>query len=415
MTNSLQSFFKHKDRVFYGWVTVITLCTIGTILMGTRFSYGVFFKSIAGEFELTRAVTSGIFSISMIFGSIFAVLGGWALDRYGPRILILVMGLFTGLSLLLTSQTNSTWQLFITYSLLLSIGTSAVFVVIISTVSRWFDKKRGLAIGIANSGNGLGPLIMAPFATYLISSFDWRIAYIVIGLIALVIVIPLSKLLKKDPHEIGALPDGANSLSTDINNENINTELTSFSLLQTLKTKSFWLFLSIWFFAGFNLLLILTHIVPHATDIGHSAGEAATILSLMSGASILGRIIMGRVSDNIGRKTTIIICSLLRAGAPIWLIWAQDLWMLYLFAMVYGFAQGGLVPPVSALVGDIFGLRNIGKILGMQDIGYGIGAAIGPAIGGFIFDIRGSYSLAFLFGAVAMLLGTVSIALIKKR
>jgi MFS family permease len=411
----LQSFFKHKDRVFYGWVTVITLCTIGTILMGTRFSYGVFFKSIAGEFELTRAVTSGIFSISMIFGSIFAVLGGWALDRYGPRILILVMGLFTGLSLLLTSQTNSTWQLFITYSLLLSIGTSAVFVVIISTVSRWFDKKRGLAIGIANSGNGLGPLIMAPFATYLISSFDWRIAYIVIGLIALVIVIPLSKLLKKDPHEIGALPDGANSLSTDINNENINTELTSFSLLQTLKTKSFWLFLSIWFFAGFNLLLILTHIVPHATDIGHSAGEAATILSLMSGASILGRIIMGRVSDNIGRKTTIIICSLLRAGAPIWLIWAQDLWMLYLFAMVYGFAQGGLVPPVSALVGDIFGLRNIGKILGMQDIGYGIGAAIGPAIGGFIFDIRGSYSLAFLFGAVAMLLGTVSIALIKKR
>jgi MFS family permease len=401
--------------VFYGWVTVITLCTIGTILMGTRFSYGVFFKSIAGEFELTRAVTSGIFSISMIFGSIFAVLGGWALDRYGPRILILVMGLFTGLSLLLTSQTNSTWQLFITYSLLLSIGTSAVFVVIISTVSRWFDKKRGLAIGIANSGNGLGPLIMAPFATYLISSFDWRIAYIVIGLIALVIVIPLSKLLKKDPHEIGALPDGANSLSTDINNENINTELTSFSLLQTLKTKSFWLFLSIWFFAGFNLLLILTHIVPHATDIGHSAGEAATILSLMSGASILGRIIMGRVSDNIGRKTTIIICSLLRAGAPIWLIWAQDLWMLYLFAMVYGFAQGGLVPPVSALVGDIFGLRNIGKILGMQDIGYGIGAAIGPAIGGFIFDIRGSYSLAFLFGAVAMLLGTVSIALIKKR
>ncbi len=404
-----------KKKLFYGWVVVVAFLIIGTIIVGTRFSFGVFFKSIESEFDLTRTATSGVFSISMIFAGVFAILGGWALDRYGPRIVILLMGLFTGLSLLLTSQTNSSWQLFITYSLLLAIGTGAIYVVTMSTVSRWFDKKRGLALGIAGSGAGLGPFVMAPFATYLISSFDWRIAYIVIGLIAWLIVIPVSRLLKKEPHEIGTVPDGLNSPAKDINNEIESTQPIDFSLLQVLKTRNFLLLISIWLFYGSSLLLILTHVVPHATDIGFSAGEAATILSLVGGTSIAGRVIMGRVSDSIGRKTTAIICSLLLAGALVWLIWAEDLWMLYLFALVYGFAQGGFVPPITAIVSDIYGLRNIGKILGVQEIGYGIGAAIGPAIGGFIFDIKNSYSLAFLLGAGAVLIVTLSVALIRRE
>ena len=270
-------------------------------------------------------------------------------------------------------------------------------------------------MGIASSGAGLGPLIMAPFATYLISSFDWRIAYLVIGLIAWLIIIPLSRLLKKDPHEIGTVPYGVNSTAKDISNEIESTQPIDFSLLQVLKTRNFWLFVSIWLFYGSSLLIVLTHIVPHATDIGFSAGKAATILSLIGEISIAGRVIMGRVSDSIGRKTTAIICSLLLAGAMIWLIWAEDLWVLYLFALVYGFAQGGFVPPISALVGDIYGLRNIGKILGVQEIGWGVGAAIGPAIAGLIFDIKGSYSLAFLFGSIAMLIVTLSVALIRRE
>jgi MFS family permease len=229
------------------------------------------------------------------------------------------------------------------------------------------------------------------------------------------VIIPISRLLKKDPNEIGVLPDGANYLLKNVNNENEKTQLIGFSLLQSLKTSSFWLFLSIWLFDGFSYLLMLTHIVPHITDIGFSAGKAATILSLMGGISIPGRIIMGRISDSIGRKATVIICSLLMAAATVWLIWVNDLWMLYLFAAIFGFAQGGFVPSIAALVSDIFGLRNIGKTLGILDIGFGLGSAIGPAIGGFIFDISNSYSLAFLLGAIAMLLVAISTTLIKKN
>jgi MFS family permease len=355
----------------------------------------------------------------MALSLIFALIGGWALDRYGPRIIALLMGLFTGLSLLLTSLTNAPWQLFITYSLLLAMGTGAIYIVTMATVSRWFDKKRGLALGIAGSASGWGMLLIAPFAAYLISSFDdWRIAYVVIGLIAWLIVMPLSRLLRKDPHEIGALPDGEKSGKTGTlppNSQEGGTELTEFSLPEATKTRSFWLFGSIWLLYSYCYLLVATHIVPHTTDVGIPAMEAATVLSLIGGSNIAGRLLVGRVSDSMGRKATAITCALLVVAAMIWLLWAQELWMLYLFAIVWGFSFGGLDPPVTALIGDTFGLRSIGVIMGTLNIAWGIGSAVGPVVGGLVFDVSSDYSLAFVAGAVAMLIVSVLVALIKRE
>lgn len=404
-----------RDKLFYGWVVVAAFFIIGTTLWGAHFSFGVFFKSIESEFNLTRTTTSAIVSTSMMLGGVFAFLGGWALDKYGPRIVVLLMGLFAGLSLLLTSQTTSLWQLFITYSLLLAMGTNATYAVTTSTLSRWFDKKRGTALGIAGSASGLGTVVMAPFATYLISTFNWRMAYIVMGLIAWLIVIPLSRLLRKDPYEIGALPDGANASSKDTDAKADDNQSAALSLLQTFRTRSFWLIIFIWLLLASNLLLVLTHLVPHATDIGFSVAEAATVLSLIGGATIAGRVLIGAVSDRIGRKPTTIICFLLMAGAMVWLVWVEDLWMLYLFALVFGFADGGILPGISALIGDTFGLRNIGAIFGVLDIGWGVGAAIGPLIGGIIFDVTNSYSIAFVIGAAAMLVVTMLIGLIRQE
>lgn len=405
-----------KDRLFYGWVVVIAGLLISAIIFGTRYSFGVFFKSIEAEFNLTRGTTSGVFSAYMLLCCIFAILGGWALDRYGPRIVTLLIGLLTGLSLLLTSQTTSLWQLFITYSLLLAIGTGATYTVVMSTTSRWFKKKRGLALGIVGTGGGLGTVIIAPFATYLISNFDWRMSFIVLGLICLFFVISLSMLLKKDPHEIGTLPDGAKADADkiEIESKQANTQSSDFSLLQAAKTRNFWLLLVIWLVYSLCLHLVLTHLVPHVTDIGFSAMQAAVLVSLASGVCIPSRLLMGWVSDKIGRKTSIIICSLLKAAAMICLIWSRDLWMLYLFAVIYGFGWGGIDPPIAALIGDVFGMQNIGIIMGALGIGWAIGAAVGPLIGGLIFDFSNSYSMAFLAGAIAMLILGLSAALIKQ-
>lgn len=404
-----------KEKVFYGWVVVVAGLIIGLISFGIRYSFGVFFKSIESEFALTRAATSGIFSAYMVLAGVFSILGGWALDKYGPRMVTLLMGSFTGLSLVLTSQANASWQLFISYSLLLALGTGAIFTVVNSTVSRWFDKRRGFALGVASSGGAVGTVVVAPFATYLISNFDWRTAFIVLGLIAWLIVASMSMLLRKDPSDIRLLPDGVKPEAAKIklqNNEN-STQPTGLSLPEASKTSNFWFLVLIWLLLSLSVHLILTHAVPHAIDLGISPIDAAVILSLIGAAAVSGRVVAGMVSDSIGRKAPAITCALLQVGALMWLIWIRDLWMFYLFAVVFGFSWGGVGSQVTVLISDIFGVRNIGAIMGTIVAGWTIGAAIGPAMGGFIFDISNDYSIAFLAGAAAMLIATLFAALIR--
>ena len=384
--------------------------------VGIRNSFGVVFKSLEGEFGLSRGATSAIFSVAMLLCCVFGVLGGWALDRYGARISAFVMGFLTGLSLILTSQANSVWQLYITYSLFLSLGTAAVFAVVNSTVSRWFTKKRGFALGIANSGGAVGLVILAPFTTYLISSFDWRTAFIILGIIVWLITACMSVLLKRDPRDMGLLPDGAKTevAKTDLQTNKSSTQPAGLSLMEAFRTGNFWFIGFLWLLLSISVQLIMIHTVPHAIDMGISPSEAAFVLSLLGLAAIAGRLVAGRVSDKIGRKIPAIACALLQVGILIWLIWIRDLWMLYIFGILFGFSWGGIGNQIPALIGDIFGLRSIGAITGTLLIGWNLGGAIGPAIGGFMFDISGSYFTSFVTAAVSMLIATLLVALIRK-
>ncbi len=407
---------ENSDKFFYGWVIVASFFIISTIMFGELTSFGVFFKTIEDEFGLNRAATSTIFSAQNLFGAIMSFVGGWAVDRYGPRLTALLAGIFTGLSLLLTSQTNAYWQLFITYSLLFSV-IGVVYTMITSTVSRWFDKNRGIALGIAGSGIGLGTVVIAPLATYFISNFGWRMAYIIMGLIAWLIIVPLSLLLRKkgseseDKRYTAQLNSDDAGIAQPKNKGSIH--LTDFSLREASRTRSFWLIGSIWLLNAFCYFLAVIHVVPYATDTGITTIEAATILSLIGASYIIGRIVIGRVSDGIGRKQAAITCALLAALAMIWLIWSQNLLMLYIFGVIFGFANGGLDTSIVALVGDIFGTHKIGIIMGTLQVSWGIGVLAGPAIGGLIFDASNSYFIAFLAGALAMFAIALFVALTR--
>ena len=387
---------------------------IAVVGLGTRYSFGVFFKSIESEFALTRGATSGVFSIYMLLCCVFAVLGGRALDRYGPKVVVFLMGSFTGLSLLLTSQANSAWQLLVSYGLLLSLGTGAIYAVVNSTASRWFDKKRGFVLGITTSGGGFGAIVMAPFATYLISNFGWRTAFIVMGLIAWLVISSMCLILKKDPGDMGLLPDGVKSEAAQPGPQKKEgkAQLTGPSLLQASRTSNFWFLGLIWLLLSLDVHLVFVHVVPYAVDMGNSLMDAAVILSLIGGTTIPGRLLVGRVSDTIGRKAPAIACALLQVGALLWLMWAQELWMLYVFAIAFGFLWGGFGVLTTALIGDVFGMRSIGAIMGMMSAGWALGAASGPAIGGYIFDVSGTYFMAFAAGAVAILIAALLVALV---
>jgi len=414
----IKSYYRIKDKLFYGWVVVIAFFIINIIVQGTRHSFGVFFKSLASEFGLTRAETSGVYSVYMLLCCMFCFVSGWGADKFSLRKLISLMGLFMGLSLILTSQAQSLWQLFVVYSLLFAMGTSGVFVVSTSIIIRWFNSKRGLAIGLATSGVGLGTVMMAPFAAYLIATFGWRMSYLVMGIIAWLFVIPTAMLLRKEPGEMGLHPYGGefngNQTVGSHRGEGSN-QPTGFSFLYAFKTRNFWFLGLVWLLFSMGLYMVLTHIVPHGTDIGIPAMKAASILSVIGAMSIPGRLLVGKLSDNLSRKAIAIICALCLTGAIIWLIYSKELWMFYLFALVFGFSFGGLSTSVTALIGDTFGQRSIGIIMGTLEVGWFLGASIGPFMGGLVYDINNDYSLAFSICVAAMVMATLLLAFTKRE
>jgi len=414
----IKSYYRIKDELFYGWVVVIAFFIINIIVQGTRNSFGVFFKSLVSEFGLTRAETSGVYSVYMLLCCMFSFISGWGADKFSLRILISLMGLFMGLSLILTSQAQSLWQLFVAYSLLFAMGTSGVFVVSTSIIIRWFNRKRGLAIGLATSGVGLGTVMMAPFAAYLIATFGWSMSFIVMGMIAWLIIIPTAMLLRKEPGEMGLLPYGAElnkSQTVESPWGGGSNQPTGFSLLYAFKTRNFWCLGLVWLLFSMCLYMLMTHIVPHGTDMGIPAMKAASILSVIGAMSIPGRLLVGKISDNSSRKAIAIICALFLTGAIIWLIYSKELWMFYLFALVFGFSFGGMTTSVSALIGDIFGQRSIGIIMGTLEIGWFLGASVGPFLGGLVYDINNNYSLAFSINVAAMIIVTLLLALTKRE
>ncbi|MFC1971755.1 MFS transporter [Chloroflexota bacterium] len=405
-------FLKFREKIFYGWVIVLNTIIISLILSGVRRSFGVFFKPLASEFNLTRATTSSLYSIHMLLSAFFTIVGGWALDKYGPRFVFLLMGFFTGFCFLLSSLTNSFWQLYLSYSLLLAIGTASIYPVLHATVSKWFEKKRGLATGLAGTGPSLGLIIFAPFSAFLIFQFDWRIAYQVIGVIIWLVILPLSRLLRNNPNEIGFQPDGAAARTTIPEDKDEIFQLTSLSLSQALKSRNYWIFSPVWLCMGFGNFLVYTHIVPFATDANITTMQAATIISVIGGAAIPVGILMGKISDKIGRKIPIITASLLRAGAFVGLIFTHELWMFNLCAIIFGISIGtGHL--FAALSVDIFGKKSIGVIMGILNLVFTIGAAIGPFIGGLVYDVNNNYNIAFLIGAISSVMAALLISLIK--
>ena len=186
-----------QGRFFYGWLIVATCLFISLVIFGIRYSFGVFFTPLEEEFGWPRATTSGIFSTYMILASLAAIISGWALDRYGPKIVVVAMGVITGVSLFLTGRVDSLWQLYLTYSVLLAVGTGGTYAIIMSTGSRWFLKRRATALAIIGSGAGLGTVVMTPISAQLISAYDWRTCFIILGVVVWLTVIPTAWLLKK--------------------------------------------------------------------------------------------------------------------------------------------------------------------------------------------------------------------------
>jgi MFS family permease len=396
-----------KPKFFYGYIIVLVAFFIMLVMWGAIYSFGIFFKPLLTEFGWTRAETSGAYSLFMVLHGLVYILTGRLNDKFGPRIVLAVSGLFLGLGYLLMSQVSAIWQLYLFYGVVIAMGMGGT-VPLMSTVARWFTRRRGLVTGIVMSGSGLGTMIMPPMASWLISSYGWPVSYLVIGIITLVLVILAAQFLRRDPTQIGQLPYGADK----VKGEGLNLEVGGFSLGAAIRTRQFWMLAVMFLFWAFCVQVIMVHIVPHAIDTGISPASAAGILTIIGGLGIAGRVIMGGSGDRIGNRLALIISFMLIVLALSWVVAAEGMWMLCLFAIIFGFAYGGSVALQSPLVADLFGLRAHGAILGATAFASSIGGAIGPLLAGYIFDITSSYYLAFLVSVTISIVGLVLVSLL---
>ncbi len=399
-----------KPKFFYGYIIVVAAFFAEVLTLGTLNTFGVFFIPLSTEFDWTRATVSGASSLLYFLIGLAGIFTGRLNDRFGPRLVLTLCGLFLGLGYLLMSQISTIWHFYLFYGVIIALGMSSSEVPLLSTIARWFVKRRGMMSGIIKAGAGVGTLVMPLVAYWLIATYEWRTSYIVIGLIALVFLISAAQFLKRDPSQMGLLPDG-----NRVEGKSPQLTTSGFSLQQAIHTRQFWLLGAMFFLFLFCTQTIMVHIYPHAVDLGMSSAVATSILATIGGASIAGRFLMGIAGDRIGNRLAIIIDLIILAVAFFWLQLAREAWMLYTFTALYGFAHGGLFTLISPMIAELFGLRSHGVIFGIVMFSGTTGGAIGPVLAGYIFDITGSYQLDFIILASASIMAILLSAMINTK
>jgi len=388
-------------RRYYGY-TVVTACFfMQGVAIGAMVTYGVFLKYLQTEFGWSRAFLSGASSVVLVLMGAFGVLFGRLNDSLGPRKILLVSGIFLGCGYLLMSQLQAGWQLYVFYGLFVGIGLSSHDIVTLSTVARWFRKRRSTMTGVVKAGTGTGQFLIPLIASSLILTVGWRSTYLVIGAAILVVYVIASRLVRRSPEDMGLLPDG----ETIMGGEHAQTSGLEFG--QALRTPQLWLCSMAYPCITFGTMTVLVHIVAHGSDMGMSATRAAAVVSIIGAVSVAGRLALGAVGDRIGSRKAFLLWFVFLLSALAWLQFAKSGWMLYVFAVVYGFAHGGFYTVLSPTVAELFGLRAHGAIFGFTYFFGTIGGAVGPVVSGWIFDSQQSYDSAFL-----LVLGLAIVALL---
>lgn len=414
-----------RKAIFYGWWLVAAAALIYVVEASVVTTFGVYIKPMAIEFHWARSPTTLAFSFYMLTTTVFSILAGYISDRYiKPRWVIITGGLLMGLGLMLTSRVHALWQFYLCYSVLGGAGFACVYIPIVSSIPRWFKSRQGLALGIFYAGGGIGGLIFSPLIQSWIDHYGWRTAWFIMAIIVLCIIIPFAFFIRRDPSEKGLLPLSEVAPTTpNLTESNHSAKAKAspqavgenYTVAEAFKTKSLWIFSIATSLILAGILMAQINLVPNATDRGISAATASLALGIANGFNAAGRLGGGFISDRIGTRLSMVFCLLLGAAALFWFIFVNQPWMLFLFAIPFGFAYGFSLPQTPRIIAELFGTKSMGAIMGVNGI-FGVwGPAFGPFIGAAIYDHTGSYKFAFLGGGVAVLIGLGLVLTLKLK
>ncbi len=404
-----------SQRLFHGYTVTAAGFCIWLISWGTfNPCFGVFLRPLVTEFGWTRAETALAYSLALSVQAALTIVMGWLTDRLGPRIVVTVFGSFLGICYVLLSGVNTIWQFQLNYGLVGAVGLSALNIPIMATIVRWFVRRRGLMIGIVQAGVSVGGLIFPPFAAWLILSYGWRFAYIILGIITVAGIIIPGLFLRRDPRDLGQLPDGASIvMAPGLGRENQDSQSVGLSLGEAIRTRHFWMMAGIYSSFGFCRATFIAHIAAHVQDLGFSLADGANVLAVLTGSSMIGRIGMGRLGDMIGNRGALILSFTITTVILTYGLVAAGLWELYVFGVIFGFAWGAQAVLRFSITSEVFGLVSLGVVMGVLGFAESGFAGFGSYFAGYVFDLVGTYKPVFCLGMAVSAMGIVLAWLLK--
>ena len=388
------------------------------ITAGINFhGFGNFIIPLSREFGWSRTTISAIFSVARLESGLLGPLEGWAVDRVGPRRLMVVGIPLMGIGYIAMSRIDGLLAFFLVYVFMISLGSSlGVSTPITAAVANWFNKRRGLAFGIMWSGVGIGGLFV-PAIGWLIESYDWRNASMIVGLFIAVIGLPIAVVMRHRPEQYGYYPDGR--VPEEVRNSKqaqrpVLPDLTGdFTAGEALRTSSFW-FLSLSIMSrsvvsgGIGL-----HFVPFFVDLGASNVTAAALAGSVGLMSIPGRFGLSALGDYVNKRYVMCVSLALMSVSIIFMARAQSVSAVIPVLVAYAAAQGGISVIPQSLIADYFGRRSYATIQGFRSTIQMLGIIAGPIISGYVFDTTGSYEYAFLGFSAAAIVSMVLVFMAK--
>ena len=404
-----------EGKLYYGWV--VALASGVCVLVGNNFQYsfGVFLKPLINQFGWSRAAISGCVTTRSALSGIISPLSGDLSDRYGPRKLIIAGVCIVGLSYLLASRISSLLELYLILGILTGIGVGFLFAPLVATVTRWFGGRAGMANGIVLSGFGVAQTILPPLATHLILQYGWGTCFIILGVATLVVGTAAWSFIKDPPQAIEIQTPSSAIVTGNLSKSAERTQTTDdYPLSEAFHAPALWIMLIIYMTVAICYQMVVIHVVAAAIDEGATLEAAAIILTLSGITNTLGKLVSGGLANKIGTKLILALCLAAQAPALFFLAGARDINVFYIISAAYGFAYAGTSPVIPTMAADLFGTKSVGSIFGTLNLAYTFGAAIGPLLAGYIFDITGRYTIAFLCAAGTLLLSFVLCLFLKR-
>ena len=400
-------------KIFYGW-WMVGACLMSMLIAGGSmfFALPVFLKPLAEAFGWSRAQVAGGISAAFVSVAVAAPLVGAATGRYGPRTVMLPATVLGGLSLVLLYFLTQMWEF---YGLRLLMGlayASLVFVPVNVTVSKWFVKKRGQAIGMALIGMPLGGLIFTPLTALMIETVGWQTAFVLLGLSLWAILLPIHFLvLRNNPSDLGLLPDGA--LPGESGRDSAATVDEGVSWREALRTVSFWLLVAINLVLNASLIAMLVHQFAYLTDLGYGLATAGIVVSTVLAISVAGGLFFGWASDRLDARYLGAACFALGAGGVALLMLPESVWLLFGYVALFGLSFGGSPPLLAVVTVRTFGPKAFGAIYGSYETVVCAGALIGPTALGRVYDAWLSYQWGFAMVVGGYLLSAILILCVR--